>query len=92
MARGLPCIGSTVGGFPELLADEDLICPGDISALAAKIREVVTDPERMVRMSARNLAKARDYDGEGLRKRRIEYYCYVREMTETWLKTKQLQG
>jgi glycosyltransferase involved in cell wall biosynthesis len=92
MARGLPCIGSTVGGFPELLADEDLVCPGDISALAAKIREVVSDPERMVQMSARNLLKAQDYDGEGLRKRRLEYYRYVRQMTETWLETKQLQA
>ena len=29
MARGLPCIGSTVGGIPELLPAEDLVPPGD---------------------------------------------------------------
>ena len=86
MARGLPCIGSTVGGFPELLAEEDLVPPGDVSALTAKIREVVTDPERIAKMSARNLTKAHDYEEEGLKQRRLKYYRYVRQMTETWLK------
>ena len=41
MARGLPCIGSTVGGIPELLPPEDMVPPGDVSALAEKIREVI---------------------------------------------------
>jgi glycosyltransferase involved in cell wall biosynthesis len=87
MARGLPCIGSTVGGFPELLPDEDMVLPGDVAALASKIREVVADPERMARMSARNLEKARQYEDECLRKRRIEFYRYVQATTELWLKT-----
>ena len=30
MARGLPCIGSTVGGIPELLPPEDMAPPGDV--------------------------------------------------------------
>ena len=29
MARGLPCIGSRVGGIPELLHPEDMVPPGD---------------------------------------------------------------
>ena len=86
MARGLPCIGSTVGGIPELLEAENLVPPGDAMALAAKIREVVTDPERMARMSARNLAKAREYSDEVLRERRLAFYRYVREATETWIR------
>src|SRR5205809_1714074 len=57
MARGLPCIGSTVGGIPELLAAEDMVPPNDASALARKIREVLADPSRLARMSVRNLAK-----------------------------------
>ena len=51
MARALPCIGSTVGGIPELLLPEDMVPPGDAAALARKICEVVTAPERMARMS-----------------------------------------
>jgi glycosyltransferase involved in cell wall biosynthesis len=88
MARSLPCIGSTVGGIPELLPSEDLVPPGDVTALASKIREVATNPERMARMSARNLQKAKDYTDEVLSKQRNEFYRYVREITEAWLKQK----
>ena len=70
MARGLPCIGSTVGGIPELLPPEDLVPPNDSSALARKIAEVVADRRRMARMSARNLEAVRDYREETLRNRR----------------------
>jgi len=88
MARSLPCIGSTVGGIPELLPSEDLVPPGDVVALASKIREVVTDSERIARMSARNLETAKEYRDEVLRERRNHFYRYVREMTEAWLKQK----
>jgi len=88
MARALPCIGSTVGGIPELLPPEDLVAPGNVAALARKIREVATNPERMARMSARNLQKAIEYRDEALREQRNEFYRYVREMTEAWLKQK----
>ncbi|MBE9223913.1 glycosyltransferase family 4 protein [Phormidium sp. LEGE 05292] len=88
MARALPCIGSTVGGIPELLPPEDLVPPGNVAALAKKIREVATHPERMARMSARNLSKAKDYREEVLRDRRIAFYRYVRDTTQAWLKQK----
>ncbi len=88
MARALPCIGSTVGGIPELLPDEDLVPPDDAVALARKIREVVTNPARMARMSSRNLDKAREYHEDILRKRRTAFYQYVREKTAEWLKGK----
>jgi glycosyltransferase involved in cell wall biosynthesis len=88
MTRALPCIGSTVGGIPELLPSEDLVPPGDITALTSKIREVATNPERMARMSARNLQKAIEYRDEALREQRNEFYRYVPEMTEAWLKQK----
>jgi glycosyltransferase involved in cell wall biosynthesis len=87
MARGLPCIGSTVGGIPELLSPEDMVPPGDVAALASKIREVVTNPERMAQMSARNLEKAKEYKDEMLREQKIAFYRYVREQTEAWLLT-----
>jgi glycosyltransferase involved in cell wall biosynthesis len=86
MARGLPCIGSTVGGIPELLATEDIVPPNDASALARKIREVLADPSRLVRMSARNLAKAREYSLDVLTRRRERFYEHVNAQTEAWLK------
>ncbi|MEY3867405.1 MAG: hypothetical protein RLZZ338_1296 [Cyanobacteriota bacterium] len=89
MARALPCIGSTVGGIPELLPPEDMVPPGNVTALATKIRQVITDPDRMERMSARNLQTAKEYRDEILQKQRIEFYRYVREITAAWLEKKR---
>lgn len=87
MARGLPCIGSAVGGIPELLPAEDLVPPDDAGALASRIREVVLDPERMNRMSERNLSTAHGYRDDVLRERWLSFYWCLRERTEQWLKT-----
>jgi glycosyltransferase involved in cell wall biosynthesis len=84
MARGLPVIGSTVSGFPELLPSEHLVPPGDPVHLAKKIGDVLTSPERMACMSARNLIKAREYHEEVLFKRRVEFYQHLKEITEAW--------
>jgi glycosyltransferase involved in cell wall biosynthesis len=85
MARGLPCLGTTVGGIPELLPAEDLVAPGDADALASKMREVVGDPERRARMSRRNLETARTYRAERLAEIRCEFYRAIRERTAAWL-------
>lgn len=89
MALGLPCIGSTAGGIPELLPPEDMVPPNDAQALAMKIREVVSDPERMTRMSARNLEKAKGYHEDILRERRNKFYQYVKERTTEWKNANQ---
>lgn len=88
MARGLPCIGSTVGGIPELLADECLVPVGDAAGLARKIREVVLDPGRMTRMSAENLARARDYHASLLTDRRRQFFRFVRQATNEWMQNR----
>ncbi len=85
MARSLPCIGSTVGGIPELLPPEDLVPPGDVFRLAAKIREVLASPARMAKMSARNLAKAQEYRDDVLAGRRKAFFAHVREFTASRL-------
>jgi glycosyltransferase involved in cell wall biosynthesis len=79
MARGCPCIGSNVGGIPELLAPDDLVPPNDPEALAQKIIEVTSDPVRMKTMSERNLARAKQFDPEVLRQARLAFYRYVRD-------------
>jgi glycosyltransferase involved in cell wall biosynthesis len=86
MARGLPCIASNIGGIPELLLAEDLVTPGDVSGLATKIKEFVTQPERMMKMSTHNLEIAKKYNEKFLRQRRLEFYKFIKESTETWLK------
>lgn len=91
MARGLPCIGSNVGGIPELLPPEDMVPPGDVQALASKIKEVIRDPERMNRMAERNWKKAHEYHDDILRERRNAFYQYVKEKTEEWQRQQGLR-
>lgn len=78
MARGLPCLGSTVGGFAELLDPADLVVPGDAAALAGAIRATLANPARLSAMATRNLERAGDYRAERLRERRRQFYAYVR--------------
>ncbi|HEY9662952.1 MAG TPA: glycosyltransferase, partial [Allocoleopsis sp.] len=89
MARGLPCIGSRVGGIPELLSVDDLVPPNDAPALANKISEVLIDPVRLATMSARSCEQAKQYKREVLRDRRITFYRYLREATEAWLESQR---
>lgn len=58
MARALPCVGSQVGGIPELLEPEWLVRPDDDEALARAIRRLCTDAGTRERQSRRNRAHA----------------------------------
>jgi glycosyltransferase involved in cell wall biosynthesis len=81
MARGLPCIGSNVGGIPELLERSECVPAGNAQALAAKILEVLADPQRLAKLSQVNLHKAREYSAEILRPRRRALYQAVKDAT-----------
>jgi glycosyltransferase involved in cell wall biosynthesis len=85
MARALPCVGSTAGGVSELLPPELMVPPGDATALAAKLEEVLADPARLAAMSARNREHAEHYRPEKLRARRLRMYHELRRRTEAWL-------
>jgi glycosyltransferase involved in cell wall biosynthesis len=82
MARGVPCIGSSVGGIPELIQPENLVPPGDSESLAAKLQDVLSSPDRLAVMSAWNIEKAKEYQEDALSGRRVEFYRYVRERIE----------
>jgi glycosyltransferase involved in cell wall biosynthesis len=84
MTRALPCIGSRVGGIPELLDDQDLVDSEDIVGLATQIKHVVTDPQRLSEMSRRNLERAQEYRPEVLDNRRTEFYRFLRQANERW--------
>jgi len=89
MARALPCIGTPVGGIPELISHDALVTPGNIDELAEKIDEVLSDPQRITKMSTNNLEKARTYEQSVLRERRQQFYQYLHDRTEPWLNTKE---
>ena len=81
MARGLPCVGSRVGGIPELLPREYLVEPGNSVQLADVIARLVTAPARLSEASARNLERARRFSHSVLGPRRREFYRTVLELT-----------
>ncbi len=74
MARGLPAIGSSVGGIPELLPPECVVPPDDPHALAACIQRLDNDQAEAKALAARNLAKSREYSEESLAPRRDAFY------------------
>jgi glycosyltransferase involved in cell wall biosynthesis len=82
MARGLPCLASRIGGVPELIAEEDLLTPGDVRSTAAQIESVLRQPERRARMAERNLRRARDFQEEQLIGRRRRFYQEVLAATK----------
>ena len=81
MACGLPCIGSRIGGIPELLSVEDMVPPGDSQALAKAIIAMLNNPDRMELAGQRNREVAMEYGSDVLRSRRQRFYDYVRDIT-----------
>ena len=66
MARGLPAVGTDVGGIPELLESRWIVPPGDDHALAGAVVELLVDPDLWEAQSKRNLVVARGYGVEDL--------------------------
>lgn len=89
MARGLPCIGTTVGGIPELIPEEDRVPADDAPALARKIKAFLTNPKRMIHTAERNLKKSREYHTDILSQRRRDMYQHVKETTLDWMQNKK---
>jgi glycosyltransferase involved in cell wall biosynthesis len=84
MARALPCIGSDTGGIRELIPASERVAVGDANDLATKILQLLSDPERLRRLSRQNLQTAREYHAESLRPRRHAFYRAVHEATLRW--------
>lgn len=74
MARGLPAVGTDVGGIPELLDARWIVPPDDDRALARVLAELLADPDTWRIQSGRNLDVARGYRTDVLR-----------EQFESWL-------
>ncbi len=85
MARGLPCVGTTAGGIPELLDQSALARPGDPAALAGAIRRMLDDPAAMAAAATRNQVEARAYLRPALQARRRDFYATVAAATSKWL-------
>lgn len=81
-ARALPCLGTRIGGIPELLDESCMVPANDPEALARSIARLVSDPVLRARQSARNLTLARTYAEAELQGRRIGFLQELRRRTE----------
>lgn len=79
MARGLPCIGTHIGGIAELLPEKLRVNPGDDKALASLMLELANKPEQLEDMAKRNLTLASKYLASNLRPKRKKFYQEVKD-------------
>lgn len=78
IACALPVIGTNIGGVSELLHPDDIVEPMQDDMLADKLYEVLTDTERLTKMSRRNLETAKGYSKEILRAKKVAFYAELR--------------
>lgn len=82
MARGLPAVGSDVGGIVELLPPERRFAREDVAGFAAAIAALLGDRQAYAAASERNLTLARSFAAEVLAPKRAAFYRAVRDMAE----------
>ena len=83
MSRGCPCVASAVGGIPELLEASDLVPVGSPEKLAKLILQVATDSNRLLAMSAHNLAKAAQFSPQTLKESRRAFLEEVKRRSSS---------
>ncbi len=74
MSLGLPCLGSNVGGIPELLDENCLFTANDISNIKTKLESIQSDWMKM--QSKRNFEIAKEYEKLKLENKRQTFYNY----------------
>jgi glycosyltransferase involved in cell wall biosynthesis len=81
MARGLPCIGTSIGGIPELLEEPVLIPKNDADALAKKLIYMLENPTFANEQAIRNLEIARQYAINILTEKRSLFFKKISGLT-----------
>lgn len=74
MAMGLPCIGTEVGGIPELLDRTVLIPKDNPNALADQIEYMIHSVDFTSEQACRNYEKAKEYYDSILKVKRETFY------------------
>ena len=79
MARGLPVLGTAIGGIPELLGPDELLASRDPAVLADALERLLNDPARYDALGERNLDVSRTYANAALSGLREQFYQAVRD-------------
>lgn len=82
MAMGLPCLSSPTAGVPELLDDKYLFSPDDFTAFAEKTLELLSLPNELYEMSARNIEASKKYRKTILEEKRTDFYRKLRKLVD----------
>ena len=82
MAQALPCIGSSVGGIPELLDIE--FCPpaDEVETLFECLIKLCDNKDKLTQQSAINLTKSQNYHYETLTAKRDSFYQTLKELSQ----------
>lgn len=80
MTIGLPCIGTNVGGIPEVLEKTALYEPNDIQTLQKMLIKLSTDESQRSRMGKRNkLFIEKNYSDAALSERKQQFWSKLYE-------------
>lgn len=88
MARGLPCVGTRVGGIPELLPNKFLVEKDNIHQFHKIICDLCSDAALYNNASKENLFRSKQYHFETLNVRRKQFYREVIKQTQLYLDNK----
>lgn len=80
MTIGLPCVGTNVGGIPEVLESKSLYEPNDIQTLQKMLIELSTNESQRSRMGERNkLFIEKNYSDAALSERKQKFWSKLYE-------------
>lgn len=82
MSRGLPCIGTKVGGIPELLSEEDLVDKKSPEQIANKVISLVNNPHKMYEKSMSSIQISHKYRTNFLEVKRNDFYNNLKNSIE----------
>ncbi|MBC1525374.1 glycosyltransferase [Listeria booriae] len=74
LSRGCSCLGSDVGGIPELITKEQLHEPSDTAELANKLVKLATNPKQRQRYARLAFERAVTFQSERLQEIRQQFF------------------
>ena len=74
MSRGCPCIGTKIGGIPELLKENRIIKKKDYKDLSNKILQLVGNKEEMIKDAKINFQMAKEFEKNKLKNKKEKFY------------------
>lgn len=82
MSTSLPCVGTNVGGIPELLEQEMLVPKNDSEALAEKIEDLIGNEKLYNTQAERNLIEVQKYSETILTEKRMSFYKHLIDLNK----------